>query len=78
MAVTQVENELGRMVTIAAEVLESGDVQIEVIGPTSTTSNLFTRKEAEAVATVLWIALNPPSFDNVDDLLSYLNDTSRK
>jgi len=58
MAVTQIENELGRMITIAAEVLESGDVQIEVIGPGSTASNLLTRKEAEAVKLVLGIALD--------------------
>lgn len=81
MGVTQITNELGRTITVAAEVLESGDVQIEVIGPESTASNLLTRKEAEALYIVLGIALSPPdfteeiesSFDNVEDLLAHLN-----
>lgn len=62
MAVTQIENELGRIITVAAEVLESGDVQIVVIGPGSTASNLLTRREAEAIELVLGIALRPPDF----------------
>jgi hypothetical protein len=59
MVVTQIENENGKIITVAAEVLESGDIQIEVIGPNSTASNLLTHKEAEAVKLVLGIALDP-------------------
>ena len=80
MAVTQIENELGRIITIGAEVLESGDVQIEIIGPSSIATNLLTKKEAEALYIVIGIALSPPnfteiksSFNNIEDLLAHLN-----
>jgi hypothetical protein len=62
VSITQIENELGRTITISAEILESGDVQIEVASLTSETTNLLTRREAEALRRVLTIALDPPGF----------------
>jgi hypothetical protein len=62
MAVTQIQNELGRAITVGAEVLDSGDVQIEIVGPNSETTNLLTRREAEALHLVLGVALDTPHF----------------
>lgn len=63
MTITQIKNKRGRTITISAEVLDSGDVQIAVAGPTSETTNLLTRQEAEALHTVLGFALQPPHFE---------------